>query len=385
VPPSHSTGPSPASFGCSSTVSSPSRHKPKRLLAGSGELARDKSSDLVEDVFTPGETHLIGGASGAGKTAFEVWMCGTVMRGEPFLGQPTHCPPWWGAIIVDRGMQARKQFWEAAGLRGVPYQDYSGEPFTIPYYCLTEDPKLSPDSLAEMIGQRGWNPTRFLASKVKAMNPPPGGVLTIDVANFFGSDSKHGYDKSFVSGWGINRIALDFQLTGLGLMHGSKQKKGDAYVRLVDRMIAGSGFIGSVGTSSYLTSYQETDDNGLQEFEWQSHYRAPARFKLKRTPEGLFEVVEQVILFSDYGQGQAVKDPERWDCYLNWIPLEGSGRAMSTEQIKLRAQQPDLNWSKRTVDRDLAVMEERGLICLYQGKRGQWQRKQRVGVEQSAE
>jgi hypothetical protein len=351
-------------------------------------LARDKSSDLVEDVFTFGEAHLISGVPGSGKTAFETWMCSLIMRGEPFLDRTTHCPPWWGAFVIDRGMQARHQFWEAAGLKGIPFQECS-DPGAgiIPYYCLTEDPQLNPSSLRKMIRERTWDPSEFLRRKVEMMNPPKGGVLTIDVGNFFGSDAKGGYDLAFVSGWGVNKIATEFGITVIALMHAGKPKKLDHYIRLTDRVIAGTGFIGAIGTNSYITCYQETDDRGMQEFEWQSHYCPPARWKLKRTTEGLYEVVEQVDIFGSLAEkpGMPAGYSERWDVYLPWFPPEGATNYLPTMTIMQRALTAPLNFSKRTVTRDLEAMEQAGVIVRFRGERGKWQRKQQAEVGEGSE
>jgi len=353
-------------------------------------VARDKSADLVEDIFTPGEAHLIGGAPGSGKTAFETWLCEHVLRGEDFLGRRTSLPPWWGAFIIDRGMEARQSFWESIGIKGMPFKDAPEDPAEqgiIPYYCLTEDPTLNPTALANLMESRGWNPTRWLHSKVQEMAPPRGGVLTIDVANFFGGDARLGYDKAFVSGWGFNKIARDFGITILALMHGSKQKSQDNYVRLIDRIIASTGFLGAVGTIGYLTSYQEANEGGLQLFEWQSHYCKAQRFKLRRTELGLFEMAAEVDLFEERPEqpGFPKGYSERWDVYLPWFPPEGAANYLPTMEIMKRALYPPINFSKRTVARDLDLMEEAGIIVRFKGERGKWQRRQQPEAAEAGE
>lgn len=325
-------------------------------------MPRDKSSDLVEDIFPAHEVHILGGAPGSGKSAFMAWMMSHILEGREFLGHATNPPPWMGVFIVDRDAKAQKQFWEAAGL---------GE---VPYYCLTEDETLSPWTLAAHDdGKAEYN---ILLRGLDALKPPKDGCLIIDVANYFSGDSRASYNKGFSRGWAISKLARKESLTMFGVMHGGKQKKHDAYVRLVDRTIANSGFLGATSTLSYLASKEETDKGGLQDFAWQSHYAPSEAFSLKRTETGLYELAREVV------EPATARNSERWDFYLNWIPMEGSGNSWATSQILMRAAQPDLNWSPRTVHRDLAQMLEQGLLVQSDGQRGRWQVRQRPKAEE---
>lgn len=328
---------------------------------------RDRSKELIEDIFPCGEVHSIAGSSGAGKTRFEVWMAWHIMQGLPFLNRPTHAPPWWGTLVIDRNAEARREAWEACGLK-------MDEEKT---YCLTEDEEASPDILESLSDRQAE--MAILDRGLKKLNPPPGGVLTIDVATIFTGDQRHGYHKGFGRGWKLGKIARKLRITILALMHGGKQKKVDTYLRSVDRTIANSGFLGAIGTKTYLCSPEETDghDEDIQEYCWQSHHAPTEVFHIRRRRDsGLYEFVGQV-----HKGGIIDGAPqwcERWDSYLAWLPMEGSGESMTTEQIVMRAAQPGLKWPKRNVERDLSELKEKGFITLYQGVRGRWQRKQRV-------
>lgn len=332
---------------------------------------RNKSNDLVEDIFIPGEAHLIGGCSGSGKTAFEVWMEKTILDGEPFLGKVTNLPSWWGVFIADRSAQARLDFWRAAGMEALPY------------YCLTEDLGLSPRTLFAHADGEKWEDFAILEKGIAKLKPPKGGVLTIDVANFFVGDFRQGYAKSFAKGWGLNRLAADLGITILCLMHGGKPKKLDGYLRMVDRIIGSSGFLGAIGTKSFLATPEETEGGqpGQQDFCWQSHHAPTEHFRLGRTAEGLFELVEAFTPQTGGGD-MAVKTQERWQTYLDWMPPQGASNYLPTMEIMNRVLIPPFNYSKRTAERDLAAMEEKGLIVRFKGAKGKWQAAQRPKGEE---
>ena len=239
-----------------------------------------KFPDLVEDIFPSCAFHIIAGSRGAGKTAFEVWMERSVLAGEAFLGHKTWRPPFWGVIILDRSPEDRLQWWAAAEMQ------------PLPYYSLTADPKVNP---ATLIKQDPLGSLSMVANEIKRMDPPPGSAITIDVVNFLSGDVHLSYRSGFAHGWGIAKMAADYQITIFGVMHGGKQKQGQQYLRLTDRAIASTGFLGTASTISYLATREETAHiGGCEEddqlFEWEPHHHPPERFVFKRTSCGLFEV-----------------------------------------------------------------------------------------------
>jgi hypothetical protein len=319
-----------------------------------------KYPDVVADVFPAGQVHLIGGAPGAGKTAFEAWMCSHVLRGVKFLGHQTNAVPWWGAIVLDRGAGDRRNWWRIAG---IPHLTTGA---SLPLYSLTDDPSLRPSALYAIKDLLG-----FVEKQIDRLQPPPGGVLTIDVANPLSGNAKSSYLSSFAAGWALSRVAQDRQLTVFAIMHGGKQLA-DAerrYVRLTDRIICGSGFLGAIGTTCYISSPEESGMRGYQEMAWSPHHSPSERFKLKRTQDGLYapwqssaEKAERVKTAQDLG-------PED---LLTRVPLIGEGY-ITTAQL-LDAMRSLYTVPQRTFERWLMKLVKDGRIVPYQNQRGKWVR-----------
>lgn len=318
--------------------------------------------NLVEDIFPACQVHLIGGSRGAGKTALEVWMASHILKGQDFLGHKTNKPPAWGALILDRGDEDRLAWWKAAGI----------EP--LPYYCLTKDKHMTPEALIAMTPAQC---IRFLQQKLNELELPLGAVLTVDVANFFAGNSNLGYQSSFAHGWALTKIAADKQLTILALMHGGKQKGPDErYVRATDRIIAGTGFLGAVCTVSYLTTPEEVASPvKIQELSWEPHHHPAETFKLLRTEEGLFRLLE----LGDEFKLKAKEDVE-YDDYLVFFPLVGSGAYVTTAEVIEKA--IDLwNFAPITIKRAIARLEAEGKIVKFKDERGKWQKIAKVTWE----
>lgn len=314
--------------------------------------------DLVEDIFPACQVHLIGGSRGAGKTAFECWMAKHIMGGQDFLGHKTNRPPFWGALIIDRGEEDRLAWWAAAGL----------EP--MPYYCLTRDKNMTPDSL---LGMTPRECIRFINLRIDDMKIPEGGVLTVDVANFFSGNFQMGYQSAFAHGWSLTKIAADRKITIIGIMHGGKQRGPDErYVRATDRIIAATGFLGAVATVSYLTTTQETD-GPFQEYTWEPHHHPPETFRLSRTEEGLYRLVTPSEEFKLKPKAQVERDD-----YLAFFPLVGSGSYTTTAEVIEKV--IDLwGFAPITIKQNLAKLEAEGKIIHYNGERGKWQKGSKAG------
>lgn len=336
--------------------------------------------DLVEGVFKQGEVHLIGGSRGAGKTAFECWLAKHVLKGDDFLGHKTNPPAWWGALVLDRDMDQRLVWWSRCGVG------------KLPYFSLFEDPLFSPNAMIEASAKTGSDPGwmfRLLERALQTLKPPQGGVLTIDVCNPFAGHHAQAYLMGLAYGQALRVLAKSYGITVLGLMHGGKIKSRDTYIRLTDRIIASSGFLGACDTVCYLTTLEESQVKHCQEFVWEPHLAPAEHFILKRTSDGLFQIVDSDIAV-ELGQAEtkalamAPEDrPEtwkdRWGTYLPWIPPEGGGVSISTEEVIRRAFALPVRISQRTAERDLFDMEKAGLISRYQGLRGRWQRKEEEG------
>lgn len=317
-----------------------------------------KWPDLVEDIFPASQVHLIGGCTGAGKTAFECWMMAHVLNGEPFLGHKTNPPTWYGALIFDRAAEERIYWWRQAGLSDIPH------------YCLTDDDSTTPEKFQKLSYHEAWH---FLVNKIKALKPKPGGALAIDVASFFIPDAKMGYASAFARGWSLGRLARDMELFIMGVVHGSKPRSHDVPIRLTDRIIGGTGFLGTMGTQCYLATNEESGNKGYQEFEWRPHKHRAERFKLRRTPSGLYAIS---------GAPDVLKPAEKVtrDDYLPLIPPEGSDACITTGELIQRVQG---FWKTpaRTVERDIARLEAEGKILRFQGKQGKWQKRGEAGEE----
>jgi len=326
---------------------------------------------VIEGILNTGEVMLIGGSRGSGKTALVAWMAKAVLTGQPFLGHKTYQPTAWLTAIIDRSPDIQKVWWERAGLGDGPG----------PYYCMTED--LTPGQLfkqsAEMKNPQGLlDVLRYILDK---LDPPEGAVVNIDVINPFAGNVAHGYMNGFCHGWSISFEARRRKITIIGCMHGGKPKRFDNYPRLTDRIIANSGFLGTVDTVSYLATYSEIKEKGHQEFVWEPHLGIGESFLLKRTEDGLFGVVDRKELAQIEQAVETIEDetPRRWDIYLPWIPVEGDPAHMSTAEITRRAFAPPHCIPDRTVRYDLAAMEKRGLLIRFNDERGKWQR--RVVIE----
>jgi hypothetical protein len=331
---------------------------------------------IISGVWEVGKVLVLGGSRGAGKTAFETWMRASVMKAEPFLGRETFAPDWWGIIIIDRDSDTHRHWWKAAGIEPPPY------------YCLAEDPTYDDEFLIRASTHDFKDPAklfRFLDCCIDKLNPPPGGALTIDVANPFTGSALADYMVSFSRGVALSRLAKRRQLGLLLIMHGGKQKRQDTYARLTDRIISNTGFLGAVHTVSYITTFEESVRPGLQEFVWEPHEGPGELFALHRLRDsGLFEVVDSRYIMDKVeqvkgaqSQPETIEDEIPYGCnlILSWIPVDSEGVFITTEIIKQRMEQSQLGLGARTVERYLAVMEDKGLIFRYKEQRGKWQRK----------
>lgn len=315
---------------------------------------------IVSDIFPPRGVHLIGGATGAGKSAFEVWLCSHVLAGRPFLGHATNPPPFWGAIVFDRGAEDRLSWWKTAGLSGLPL------------YCIGDDPRMTPELLDahRTVKKR----IELLEIALDRIGAPPGGVVTIDTANYFSGESRLGYANAFAAGWALAKLARQRDLTFIALMHGGKQVAGhdNRYVRLTDRIIASTGFLGACDTLCYLTSEEESGSRGFQEFAWRPHHMKGESFKLGRTPEGLFTVHHaEPLSYEAIAAAQKPKAEVNLEDYLVFVPPKATGDYITTKDLIDRAMS---TWgvSESTVQRARAALETTGKIIRWHGIRGRW-------------
>ena len=313
--------------------------------------------DIVEGIFPSGELHLISGSRGAGKTGWEVGMERAVMAGEPFMGRQTWRPPVWNVLIFDRSAKDRLAWWKAAGM----------EP--LPYYCLTDDPTITPKTLLDQTPAQSLD---MLSRCVDKLDPPPGSALTIDVANFIAGDANLSYRSGFAHGWALSKIAAERQITPFALMHGGKQKQGQQYMRLTDRTIASTGFMGTANACGYIATREETAAIGaedgslsdfgtrsdLQIFEWEPRKGPTERFVLGRADSGLFICLSGATLIS-----RKPLDPIVQERQAQIIALLNSGELDGAE-IRLR-----LNIPKATLSRDMNdLADSKSVIAIRSGK-----------------
>lgn len=315
---------------------------------------------VVSEVFPSGQVHLLGGAPRAGKTAFEAWMCSHVLRGAPFLGHTTNVPPWWGAIVLDRGADDRRTWWRVAG---IPHL-VTGS--SLPLYSITDDPDLGPSALRRMKDLQG-----FVEKQIDRLKAPPGGVLTIDVANPLAGNSHSSYLSSFAAGWSLSKMAHDRELTIFAIMHGAKQLAGTdrRYVRLTDRIIGSTGFLGAVGTVCYLASHEESGERGYQDFAWEPHHGAAETFRLKRRDDGLFALWQSAAETKERVKQQQEVTAE--DVYA-LVPKHGQGY-ITTGQVVQKIQEL-YKVTRRTIERWILKLALDERIVAFEDERGKWVR-----------
>lgn len=292
---------------------------PPQVMEGpvmEGPASATPFPDLVSGVMQCGEVCLIGGSRGVGKTALDTWIRSLVASGESFLGHATNVPPWWGLVILDRGKQDRAAWCQKAGI-AMP-----------PAYCLMDDPDIDPLSFVKLTKTGAF---KLLNQWIDRLSPPPGGYLSIDPGNLFSGDDKFSYYTALGCGLMLSRIAKERQIGILAYMHGGKQKAQDSYLRLTDRIIGSTGFLGSVGTVCYLASREETNDVNLQWFSIEAHHSEPELWKLRRTPSGLFQIAEK----TERQHAEALPEALPLLKYIgdDWGPI-AAVRAMATDTPK---------------------------------------------------
>lgn len=321
--------------------------------------------DIVEGVFPSGHLHLISGSRGAGKSSWEIWMEKSVLSGQPFMGRKTWRPPFWGVLIFDRSSADRLQMWERAGM----------EPLL--YYSLTDDPTLTPEKL---LHQTPAQSLTMLSNAIDQMEPPCGSCITIDVANFFAGDANLSYRSGFAHGWAIAKMAHRRQLTIFALMHGGKQKAGHQYLRLTDRTIASTGFMGTANAFAYITTREETSiladpqvmDMGsrtdLQVFEWEPRRGPTERFILGRNEAGLFVCLSSPNVSQDRNKCIEPAVQERLESILQFIRISEEDEL---EGIVIKAH---LGIPKATFSRDVNTLVDSGKLMAIRRGRGMFYR-----------
>lgn len=303
--------------------------------------------DIVEGIFPSCELHLISGSRGAGKTGWEVGMQQAVMSGQPFMGRQTWRPPLWPVLIFDRSARDRLEWWKAAGMEPPPY------------YCLTDDPHLTPETL---LTQSPKESLAMLTRCLDQLDPPPGSAITIDVANFIAGDANLSYRSGFAHGWALSKIAKERQITPFALMHGGKQKAGHQYLRLTDRTIACTGFMGAANAFAYIATREETialndpqvmDINrpDAQVFEWEPRKGPTERFVLGRAENGLFVCLSEARQLPKQTISPAMQ--ERLTAILGFL----AGGEMDGLELRIR-----LSVTTSTFSRDINVLVDSGKV-----------------------
>jgi len=313
---------------------------------------------IIEDVLNIGEVFIVGGQRCCGKTALLAWVTRAVQSEGFFLGHRTHRPVTWATAIIDRGDELHREWWRRAGFTEPPG----------PVYTMTND--LTPKQLRQLMAKSDGLADLWVHI-MRTLDPQPGSVLVIDVISPFIGNVASGYMAGFASGWSISREARERGIAIIGAAHGGKPKRLDAYERWTDRIIANSGFLGAVDSIAYLATDIETAQGGMQRFVMEPHLARAETFLLRRTDNGLFEVVPEEV--------ETIDEP-RWSIYNLPTGEEPPFTLpyMTTAQIISRA--ATVGIPARTVERDLAAMERLGVITRYKGQRGKWQRRILVGV-----
>jgi hypothetical protein len=221
---------------------------------------------------------------------------------------------------------------------------------------------MSPKELMQQTPERSLD---MLRRCIDELDPPAGGVITIDVANFFAGDASLSYRSGFAHGWAINKIAAERQLTTFAVMHGGKQRMGQQYFRLTDRTIAGTGFMGTAEGFAYIATREETlvlddpdvldlqPDKNLQAFEWEPRGGGTERFIFGREqPSGLFTFLKGP---SDIPKKRIEPTVQvRLDEIVAYMPKSGE---IDGAQLRI-----DLGIAKATFSRDINTLIDLGQI-----------------------
>jgi hypothetical protein len=206
---------------------------------------------LVEDWYHQNGFHLLGGPVGSGKTGLEIGLMAAAFRGEPWLGKQTTKPTKWVQLVSDRGLDNRSYWANQYGI------ELPGPHET---YVIADHPHDCPNQEAKTVPERMKYSTEWLRNKLRALEPEPGGVVTIDVATPFFPPSQADYATGFWAGQKMKAALGELPSCYLMLSHGSKYNRFTSASRLVDRIIGNTGILGVMDSLSYIGTKAEAED-----------------------------------------------------------------------------------------------------------------------------
>lgn len=244
--------------------------------------------DAVQDFITIPDVHMIAGSSRAGKTTFIAMLLAAVRDGRPFLGHKTNQPSALGIITTDRYWQSNHITW----FERVGYPDIRR--------VVTLE-KITPLESFRAVRDMSFS-MQLLDRCLNDLNLAPGGLLVVDLFNFFMGDNLLNYGRVRAIMGRLLMISAERQLGIIGTLHGGKIKsaEGERYARLTDRFIGSQAIPGHSASFGYVATQQETtgDSSGYHDFEWATSLRPDWRVLLKRTEDGLFQIAEpeEIIL-----------------------------------------------------------------------------------------
>lgn len=244
--------------------------------------------DPLPGIIPFGSVNLLAGASGVGKTCLTAWLCTRFRDALPIFGHQPSPVSEVAYLCADRSWRSSREWFVRAG-----YPD-------IHAYSLVDDLDFDPGRL-ELT--RSLIP--ILRESLDKLAPKPGALVILDPAALFIANLND-YRSCAVALTRMRRIAMERQITLLGLMHAAKQKNDDKskYQRLQDRILGSAAQHGYGDTQMYLAAPAETGEK-FYSFLWQSHLVQPEVFALGRHKEsGLF------IPWAE-AEGDQPPDPDR--------------------------------------------------------------------------
>lgn len=304
-----------------------------QLVSPSGQFP-----DPIPGVIPFGTTSLFVGSPHAGKTIELTDLAIRLRDGRSFCGHPTTRQA-VGIITTDHRWEHDQGYWFT--LAGWP---------DIPHVSLRD----------KDIGQIAWHlfksdiieRSRILRLALKKLALPPGGTLIIDVGQPFITNKINDYGE--VSA-GLNTMSDitfgEFQLTTFASGHMGKQKEGQQYKTIHER-IAGS--VGMVGfTDQMLSMEAPTDDEPYNTLGISSRRIKPETHCFVHDPKtGLF-----VPYLGLKGEGETA-DNDRPTQILQLIPEDGSIEGSELcEMARTR-----FGISQKTFYRDLRTLQDRKLV-----------------------
>jgi hypothetical protein len=261
--------------------------------------------DPIPSLLPANRVHLLGGPSQAGKTTFLAWMLKQIQDGNVVLGEQATPPTGIYYITCDQPWSDYQYICDKVGLR------VDG------HYSYLDDPEMTPTLFEDM------NVVSLLRRGMNKLGPPAGSIVVVDVLGIFFNDlMKYRHVMGCMleySKWCAVR-----DITMIGTVHAGKQSMNrlDRYARLFDRVIGGNPMRCIASTVMYLTSREESEVDGAQQFEVCPRHAKNRMYHCKWDDAGLLTPDGTEVIGSGPDLGES--NPDIFQL-LEWVPYENPG------------------------------------------------------------